>query len=150
MDLHMGSVRWTLYSCVAKMWWWWSGKITYRHYLTPAICSQPSHGSSGSYAYRKMSEEGWYSCHSTLFTSFKSHRQDVKDLGAVLSGPSRSQSYNSVHFQTTRAQLQSFTMSTRVSHAVYLYCFDDLIYLSIGTCLRPPAPFSAGRSASPR
>lgn len=139
MDLHMGSARWTLYSCVAKMWWWWwwSGKITYRHYLTPAIFSQPSHGSSGSYAYRKMSEEGWSSFNSTLLTSFKSYRQDIKDLGAVLSGSSKSQSHNSVQIQTTRAQLRSFTISARVSHAVYLYCFKDLIYRCVGTCLRP-------------
>lgn len=150
MNSHKGSARWTLYSCVAKMWWWWSGKITYHHYLTPAICSQPSHGSSGSYAYRKMSEEGWSSCHSDLFTSFNSHRKHEKDLGAVLSGLPRSQTCNSIHSQTTRAQLQSFTTSTRVSHAVYLYCFQDLIYLCVGTCLRPPVPFSAGRSASPR
>lgn len=146
MNLHKGSARWTLYSCVAKMWWWWSGKITYRHYLTPAICSQPSHGSSGSYAYRKMSEEGWSSCYSILFASFKSHRKHEKDLGAVFSGLSRSHTYNSVQIQTTRAQLRSFTTFTRVSHAVYLYCFKDLIYLCVGTCLRPQFLFRPGET----
>lgn len=91
-----------------------------------------------------MSEEGWSYCHSTLFTSFKSYRQDVKDLGAVLSGSSKSQSHNSVQIQTTRAQLRSFTTSTRVIHAVYLYCFQDLIYLCVGICLRPQFLFRPG------